>query len=75
MKNVPMAHEAESCAHAHVDGKHEAEESAEPTADLQFAASDVSSADFDVARATSEFTDRLNRLYSHMNSEERPRDT
>ena len=64
--DVPMAQEAESCAHAHVDGKNEAKESAEPMADLHLAASDVSSADLDVARATSEFTDRLNRLYSHM---------
>ena len=67
-----MAQEAESCAHAHVDGKHEAEESGEPMADLQFAARDVSSADLDVARAMSGFTDRLNCLCSHMNSEERP---
>ena len=34
--------------------------------DSQFAASDVSSADLDVARATSELTDRLKRLYSHI---------
>ena len=33
---------------------------------LQFAACDLSNADLDVEKATSEFNERLNRLHSHM---------
>ena len=64
--DVPMVHEAESCARAHVAGENEADERAKPLADLQFAACDLSTADLDVERATHEFSERLERLYSHL---------
>ena len=62
--DVPMVPEEEACARAHFAGESEVDERAEPMADLQFAACDLSTADLDVERSTHECSERLERLYS-----------